>query len=332
MMTVPEALRSAIDSSSDVVLATHIHPDADALGSLLGLAGILEQAGKRVLRYVEEPIPAVYRFLPGAEQLVWGVAGLSEFVRNSGQRIMAISLDCGDRQRLGKSGPKLMQIRPFAVIDHHLGNNGFGDLAWIEPRRSSTGEMIFDLAKRLGLPLTAEAAVCLYAAIVSDSGSFRYDSTTSHTFRVAAELVDAGADPYAVAGWLYDHGSFERLQLLQGVLAGMEQYAGGSVAVIRVSQQDLARTGTTIEDTEGLINLPRTVASVKVVALLKQTETDLVSVSLRAKGDCNVAAVAARFGGGGHRNAAGFRMPTGDIDKVVTKLLPAIEKQLQQQE
>lgn len=327
MRTLTEQLLKKIRGAGNIVLATHVNPDGDALGSLLGLADILEAAGKRVFRYLEEPVSDLYAFLPDCGRIQTDLTALSRFVDEAGEDILCISLDCGDRKRLGKSADALLEIRPFAVIDHHKGNDGFGDYAWIDPHRSSTGEMVFDLAGALEQPVSKKAAVALYAAIVTDTGSFRYESTSSHTFAVAGQLVERGVRPDSIARELYDNYTVGRLQLLQMVLATMEAHCGGQVAFISATRDMLERTGCTMADTENFINLPRSVMSVQAAVFLKETETG-VSVSLRAKDGCDVAEMAAVFGGGGHRNAAGFKASESTLDEVRGRLLPVLEKVL----
>ncbi len=325
-----EQAARAIAASGNIVLATHVRPDGDALGSLLGFADILRGMGKRVVCYLEEAVSERYGFLPGRDQVETDLERVFDFVRACGDDVMAVCLDCGDLSRLGKSGPDLQNIHPLLVIDHHQGNNGFGDIAWIEPHRSSTGEMIYDLAVEMEAAVSKDAANCLYTAMVTDTGSFQYDSTTEHTFTVAAELVGRGVRPAAISQSLYDNATFGRLQLMQQVLATLESFFDDQVGVIRVTRDMLRATGTTLEDSEGLINLPRSVAGVRVAVFLKESgeEQQNVSVSLRAKGDCDVAVVAARFGGGGHRNAAGFRVGDQNIDQVLAALLPKLEQAL----
>jgi phosphoesterase RecJ-like protein len=178
---VSKEIAEAVGRVGNFVLATHIRPDGDALGSLLALAYILEGMGKQVLCYLEEPLPEMYGFLPCTCRVETDFEQVDAFVRSCDENVMGICLDCGDLQRLGRNGSALTGIRPFAVIDHHQGNSGFGDLAWIEPHRSSTGEMVFDLARTLGAVVSRDAAACLYTAIVTDTGSFQYDNASSHT-------------------------------------------------------------------------------------------------------------------------------------------------------
>ncbi len=327
MMAGIEELVHLIERVEQVVLITHIKPDGDALGSLFGLAAILQGMGKKVFCYLEEEPPHLYRFLPGVRQAETTVEALDHFVRAAGEDIMAIALDCGDMQRLGKSGPLLRKIHPFVVIDHHNGNNGFGDLSWVEAHRSSTGEMICDLARALGQDLSESAAICLYTAIVTDTGSFRYSSTSSHTHRVAADLVERGARPGMINEKLYDNYPLGRLRLMQQVLTTLAMFADEQIAVISVSNKMLAETGTTLEDTENFINLPRALKTVRIAVFLKEGQ-GFVSVSLRSRGCCDVSKVAVRFGGGGHVRASGFRRNGLSLDQMRERLLPVLIEQL----
>ena len=165
----------AIQKADTILVATHVFPDADALGSQLGLSNILEGMGKKVLRYSEEPVSYLYNFLPESEKLICKLPDLSQFD-------CAIILDCGDCFRLGKALDALLTIHPMIVIDHHAGHQDFGDLRWVQSGRASTGDMIYELAKALIAEISLEAAYCLYAAIVADTGSFKYSSTTATTF------------------------------------------------------------------------------------------------------------------------------------------------------
>lgn len=330
------AAGQAIASVKNFVLATHVRPDGDALGSTFGLAHILKMMGKEVLCYLEQPVAEVYSFLTPHVPVETDFARVAAFVGQCGDDIMGIALDCGDLGRLGEKGEELSNIHPFLVIDHHQGNKGFGDLHWVEPHRSSTGEMVYDLAEELGVAakLSKEAAQCLYTAIVTDTGSFRYDSTTEHTFAVAGKLIDRGVTPASVCQKIFDNASFGSLQLTQAVLAGLQTFLDDQVAVIRVTREMLQQTGTTYEDTEGLINFPRSVKEVRVAVFLKEGEpgTDQISISLRAKGDCDVAKVAAQFSGGGHRNAAGCRVQGKTMDEVCAMLISVLEQALRQKE
>ncbi len=304
------------------LLCTHYNPDGDALGSLFACADILESMGKETLCFLEAPVPAIYRFLPGSGRAHTDMERVRAFIGNSGGDIALIALDCGDAKRLGRYGAELLGCRPSLVIDHHHGNPGFGDYNWIDAGSAATGEMVFDLTRALGVALSPRAATCLYVALSTDTGSFHYAATSSHTFSVAAELVRCGADPAALANALYNNYTLGRLRLLREVLATLEMYEKDRIAIIRVSQAMRERTFTTMDDIEHFISFPRAIHSVRAAVFLKEIEPGHISVSLRAKGRCDVSRIAAQFGGGGHKNASGCTMQAASMDEVRDRLLP----------
>jgi bifunctional oligoribonuclease and PAP phosphatase NrnA len=310
-----EEIARTLKAAKKVLVATHIHPDGDALGSQLAMGNILRSLGKDVFLYGEDPVSHLYSFLPGSADISPLPPVLSEFD-------CAIALDCGDADRLGRARDALLTVHPFAVLDHHASHQNFGDLRWIAPDRASTGEMVYDLAQALGADLSFESAYCLYAAIVSDTGSFKYSSTTADTFRIAGELLRKGVKPAEVSGKLFDNFTVKRLNLMRLVLDSLQLYAADRVAIISAPWEVFAETGTTQADAETFINYPRSLETVKIAVFLKETEKGLVSASLRSKGtDHDVALVAAAFGGGGHRNAAGFKLADAGIAEVREKLL-----------
>jgi phosphoesterase RecJ-like protein len=314
-----DTIADQLQKSHTVLLATHVFPDGDALGSQIALGNILKSLGKKVVLYGEEAVSHLYDFMPGSDQV-----DLTK--PEPGQFDCAVALDCGDAERLGPEMKRILTIHPLIVIDHHKGNDGFGDINWVDPSRASTGEMIFDLARAMNAEISYETAYCLYAAIVTDTGSFKYSSTTAETFRVVRELVGKGVKPAEVAGNLFDNFTVNRLRLLQEVLATLEIFMDGKVAVIHVTQDMYDRTGTTQTDTENFVNYPRSLISVKVAVFIKANSKGGLSVSMRSKGnDCDVTRVAHRFGGGGHRNAAGCRFPDQSIQQVRDMLVQEIQ-------
>ncbi|MBU2537384.1 MAG: bifunctional oligoribonuclease/PAP phosphatase NrnA [Proteobacteria bacterium] len=313
-----------LKTATNVLVITHIHPDGDALGSQIAMGNVLRSLGKNVFLYGEEPVSHLYRFLPGSTQVESVLPDVSGFD-------CAVALDCGDCSRLGTSMESLLAVHPFVVIDHHTGHKDFGDLRWIAPDRASTGEMVYDLSESLGAELSFETAYCLYAAIVSDTGSFKYSSTTADTFRIAGELLKKGVKPAEVSGKLFDNFTVKRLNLMRLVLDSLQLYASDRLAIIEAPRDFFVKTGTCQADAETFINYPRSLDTVKVAAFIKETESGLVSVSLRSKGtDYDVAQVAASFGGGGHRNAAGLKLGETSIaevrEKLLVKLLPLVTR------
>jgi len=324
---IPEGIVQTIQTVGNIVLVTHTHPDGDALGSLFGCADFLESLGKNVLCFLEEPVSHLYEFLPHDYKLCFDLDTYHEFLNQAGSDIMVLTLDCGDDDRLVKHNNYLLKIEPLIAIDHHNSHRNFGTLRWVEQKRSSTGEMAYELAVALGAQISYNCAFNLYVAICTDTGSFRYDCTGPRTMRIAADLLEKGVKTDDIGHYLYDNSSVHRLRLLECVLSTLSLSLSGQVAFIHVSKEMLEKSGGTMEDLEGFIDSPRSIRSVKVAALLKDGE-DTVSVSLRAKGECDVASVAKQFGGGGHRNAAGFRCSGVSIEQVRGEIAEAISKAL----
>ncbi|MEN8188811.1 MAG: bifunctional oligoribonuclease/PAP phosphatase NrnA [Thermodesulfobacteriota bacterium] len=324
MNTIPENVVETLLAADRVVLVTHVHPDGDALGSLLGFAEILEGLGKKVFRYLEEPVSNLLDFLPGCDRAETDPAAVESFA-GVDERVVAVSLDCGDSERLGKNKDELLKISPFLVIDHHRGHRTFGDMSWVDCDRSSTGEMIYELALRLDANISPDSAFNLYVAITTDTGSFRYENTSPRTHRIAAELQEKGVRPEVVANLVYDNFTLQRLRLMEKVLSTLTLFEDDQLALIRATAQMLKESGAESADLEGFINYPRALRTVKVAALIKEGAAGGVSVSLRAKGECDVARVAAGFGGGGHRNASGFRFSDKSVEEVEQLVIRALK-------
>lgn len=327
-VTIPEAILDRIRSVGNVVLLTHVHPDGDALGSTFGFAEILGELGKDVFVFLEEPVTYLYQFLPGQEKVSTSLVQLQEFVDSAGDDLVIFSLDAGDRFRLGKHHDKLLEMGEVICIDHHRSHKDFGSKRWVEPELSSTGEMVYEMALALGAAITFNGAVNLYVAICTDTGSFKYENTQPRTMRICAELIELGVRPEEMARQLYENVSLARLNLLQRVLATLEIHCGGQVGVVNVTSEMISDTGATAEDIEGFVDYPRTLDQVKVAVFIKETSEEKISVSLRAKGQCDVSKVADCFNGGGHRNAAGCRFRGQTLADVRQAVLGAIGKEI----
>lgn len=325
---IPDDVLTGIESASSVVLMTHIHPDGDALGSTLGLADILESMGKQVLVYLDEPISQLYAFLPGRERVVTDIAAVGEFAARASRPPIAVALDSGDDRRLGANMDELLKISPFLVIDHHKSHKDYGEYRWVAPGVSSTGEMIYELALQMGADISLPAAVNLYVAICTDTGSFRYESTTPRTHQIVAELIERGVRPEQTAHCLYDNLSLGRMRLLQQVLSTLTVYDDGQLAFVHVTKEMIKKSGASPYDIEGFVDYPRSLGTVKVATFIKETDHGVISVSLRAKGELDVADVANAFQGGGHRNAAGFRITNSTMDEVHQLVLAELRNRL----
>lgn len=296
------------------LLLGHVHPDGDVLGTLLGLGLALEGAGWTVTFAGPHPIPEVLRFLPGATRWeVWSAAPRTFDV-------IALT-DCPDQAR---TEGLLEQARAAGAhvlnIDHHPDNRRYGTVNWIDPSAAATGEMIHDLLGALGLPVTPEIALALFTAIHTDTGSFRYSNTTARTFRIAAELTAAGAQPALVADRLYQQRPPGTLRQLGQVLEGLTVSDGGQVAWLTVPRGLVSESFMAAED---VVTYPRSLLGVRVALLFREEAPGVVKVSLRGKGEVPVNRIAARFGGGGHENAAGCSV-AGTLDEAIAAVLGAV--------
>ena len=301
------------------VLSSHVRPDGDAIGSQLAMAFALWQLGKEVRLVNRDQAPAPMMVFPGVSRIE--VAGR---IDDPGDAV--IVMECGDLTRTGVDGFE----RGFVInIDHHLGNSNYGALNWFDGTAAACGEMVFELIAELGVPLTPEIATHIYVAILTDTGSFHYSSISPRTFDICRQCVEAGIDPPAIAGAIFDSNSLGRLKLFGAVLSKMELDATGRVATVYVDQKLAQECGGTYEDTEGIVNLPLSVKEIEAVAFFKEAGPDDWRVSMRSKDDVDVNAIAKEFGGGGHKNASGCsaRGSFRDLKQIFQdKLLAAIEK------
>ncbi len=297
-MKIPGNVLDFLRKGKQFFIATHISPDGDALGSSIALSLALESLGKETIIYDKDPVPEFYKFLPGHERFTQSISNLKFEISN------LILLDCNELER---TGIEKIEFVSSAVIDHHETAREFGDVKWIEPHAAATGLMIFYVIKELGVKITKDIAINLYAALAIDTGTFRYSNTTPEVLRVAAELIEAGADPSYIAESLYETWSESRFRLLLKVLNTLEINDG--VAITLVTLDMFRETGALVEDTENFVGFPRLLKSVRISALFREVENNYYKISLRSRGrGMNVAKIAAEFGGGGHRNAAGYRV------------------------
>jgi phosphoesterase RecJ-like protein len=284
------------------VLTSHVRPDGDAIGSQLAMAYALRHLGKEVRIVNRDAAPPPLQVFPGV-----GDIEIAERVDDPGDCV--IVMESGDLSRTGVAG---LEGGFIINIDHHVGNTMFGAVNWFDLSAAACGEMVFDLVRELGVPLTHDIAVHVYVAILTDTGSFHYSHITPRTFEISRLCVEAGVDPAAVASSVFDNNSLGRLKLFGAVLSRMQLDASGRLAMMYVDQQLAAECGGTYEDTEGLINLPLTVKEIQAVVFFKELGPRDWRVSMRSKGAVDINAVAKEFGGGGHKNASGCSA-TGEL-------------------
>jgi len=296
-MKIPKRLIADFRKEQVFLLTTHISPDGDAIGSCLALAEALRSRGKTVVVCDKDPVPEYYRFMPGYRTFRSAPGDILS------KNPLVVLLDCNSPERAALEGHA---FRKIIVIDHHETESDFGDVRWVERNAAATGLMIFHLIKALGVPITKTIATNLYAAIAVDTGTFRYSNTGTDVLLAAASLVEAGAKPGTISEYLYERWKKSRFDLLTLSLETLEIKDG--VSIVHVTKKMHKKTGTTESDTENFANVPRIIDTVKISVLIREVDNGRWKVSMRSKGMVNVATIASAFGGGGHRNAAGFRM------------------------
>ncbi len=315
-------IREAILGRQTFLVTSHAKPDGDSIGSQVALAAALRALGKTVRIVNCDPPQPSLRPFPG-------VAGIEVASRAEGRYDAVVVIECADLSRTGVSG---LEPNFIVNIDHHPGNTLYGAVNWFDGGAAACGEMVFDVIGSLGVPLTSEMATGLYVAILTDTGSFHYSSISPRTFEVCRQLLEAGANPVAIARTVFDDNSVGRIRLSSAVLSTMEVDASGRLATMLMTREMERQTGGRYDDTEGLINVPLTVSEIQAVVLFKEAEPGVYRVSFRSKGAVDVSEVARQFGGGGHKNASGCTVP-GDLpairERVVPRALEALDRATQ---
>lgn len=322
----PREIGEALEGALRVAVVSHARPDGDAIGSTVAMLRLLQEQGVQAVAINADPVPEGLSFLPGTSEVRapedWAFA-------DGGPPDVIVLLDCAGKDR---SGTRIWERLPVDAtlinVDHHVSNDLFGDLNFVDVAAPATGELVFRIAEAMGWVIGPEARDNLFAAISTDTGSFRYPSTTSETFRIAAALTQAGADVGAISRHLYESYPYRRIGLLRELLQDLQLDAGGRVVSYRLPLEMARRWELKPGDTEGLIDLVRAVDSVIVAVFFEELPGGLVRVSARSKSDeVDVGKICALFGGGGHRLAAGARVQ-GPLDEVTARYIKEVEKTL----
>ncbi len=324
------ALHAWIARHGAFLLTTHVNPDGDAIGSEVAFARWLRSMGKRARILNDSPTPAAFAWLTADDPIETYDEALAE--TRFAEADALVVLDTGNRQRIGRLSRHL-DLHPIAVavVDHHVTHDGFGQVNVIEPQLASASSVVYELLGEGGWTPDRRAAEALYVGLFTDTGHFRYSNTDARAHRMAAALVDAGVDPQdstmRVSATLVPG----RLRFFGEVLAALEMLEGGRLVVIEATPEQFTRHGLTGSDTEGLVDMPRAIAGVEVVALFSEVDAGRVKVSLRSTGRVNIDQVCSRLGGGGHPHAAGvqLRVPRAEararILPELARLIAALE-------
>lgn len=312
-------------AADSFVVSSHPNPDGDAVGSMLALYHLLRALGKQNITCVnDDPVPRVYEWLPGAEQIALSAAPAAPSE-------VAVILDVASKERLGEAAQWIAPEAKLIVIDHHIEDDPCGDFVFIDAGRSAVGEIILDLFLEAGVPISREAAECLYVSIATDTGGFRYANTTARTHRAAALLLEAGVDAAGISSRVFDTMSMPKFELLGRVVERMQRDVGGRLAYASLTLRDMDEAGATHEDLDGLVNFARNIEGVSVGILFREIDAQTTKVSVRSQ--CqgegfNCATFLQQFGGGGHAGAAGatLDMPLDAArSRVLERIRPLLE-------
>lgn len=311
------SIAAALGERRSFLITSHARPDGDAVGSQLALAFALDALGKQVRVIDRDPVPEPYRHFPGTDRV--------ELVtRADGPADAVVVLECSDLTRPDIAG---LDGHFVVNIDHHMGNQMYGGVNWFDPTAAACAEMVADVIDALGVPWTRDIASHLFLGIATDTGGFRHGPISSRTFEICRRIADTGVEPAALARQIFDSFGIGRVKLTGALLCKMELHHGDRLAVLQFDDALLAECGATIDDTEGLVNLPLGAADTVASALFKHQHGQTYRVSLRSKGEVDVRSVAELWGGGGHRNAAGCTM-VGALDELKHALVAAIGRAL----
>lgn len=315
-----DRILEGIHKSRTFCVVGHVRPDGDCIGSQLGLTLALQNEGKKVICWNEDGVPAKLAFLD-PDNLVQRPRRGMEFD-------CVIATDAASFERLGKVGACIGQRKLFINIDHHASNTRYGDINWVSPREASSGEIIFRFLKAANWPITQEIADCLFTAVSTDTGSFQYPNTRPSTYNVAGELVKRGANLAKICDEVYQSYPLSRVRLLKHVYNHFQLTHDNQIAYFWLKKSDFTRTGAGPDDSEGLIDHIRAIEPVVIACLFEEMGPELTRISLRSKSEkVNVNEIAAQFGGGGHRAAAGARIPGSPLS-VQRRVIAAVKKAL----
>ncbi len=311
-----EEFARLVGKGQTVLVTTHVSPDGDAVASTLAAAEIVKLIGGRPVCGLEAAVPRRFGFLPGASEI------LQPEALPDPDYLAVLIVDCGNLARIGKNTTQRLAAEADVVnIDHHADNQFFGKLNLVQPLASSTTEILFDLIQALKLPLAAPLATLLYAGLLTDTGGFRHTNTTAQTFSKAASLAAAGSDPAKISADIYSANSLASVKLLGQALQSLELFADGRVAMMTIP--DLPE----VEEPENLADSGLGVQGVELTALFR-LGAGTCRVSLRARGDYDVAKIARTFGGGGHPKAAGFTY-SGSAEAIRARVLEALREEME---
>lgn len=308
-----------IHHNNTFLITTHESPDGDAVGSCLALANFLRKLGKEVTVHLCDALPDIYAFLPLADTIVHTIPGSFYDI--------CFVLDVGEFRRAGKHINSFRGVGGYINIDHHLKCENLNAINYIDHEACATGALIYRIIKAGGHEIDYDTALCIYTAVITDTGSFRYSNANPEAFAIAGEMVANGVNPWDLAEKLYESQPKERLELLSLALSTLSISPRGDFASITVTLDMYDKSGATAELTDGFINYPRSIRGVEVALFFREIKPGEFKVGFRSKGKVDVSSLAAAFGGGGHHNAAGCNV-SSTLDETKQQIFNHLEKVL----
>lgn len=309
-----------LKDNNNFAIVSHTSPDGDSMGSMLALYCILKQNNKNADVFIDDVVPERYEFLPFSKSI--------KTIIEEKHYDCVVALDCGDPERLGRCKNLLSKTEIVVNIDHHISNNMYGTVNFIETNASSTGEILFDVFTTNNYLINMDTAACLYTSILTDTGCFKYSNTTSKTLNIAGELIGTGIDFSKIYSDIYDRKSIEQVKLMSKVVSTLDLAFNNRVAFLTLFQGMLKECGAKEEDASEFINISRDIDGVEVAVFIKEKSSETFRISLRSKSEVDVRLIAEEFGGGGHVRASGCTIE-GNYEKIKSILIDEIKKHME---
>lgn len=314
---VEKAIKKIIEAKN-IFMASHVQPDGDNLGSLLGLGLALKKLGKSVYMLKSDTIPKDFMFLPSINLI-------QEYEED--EIDIFITLDSSDEERLGDNKELIKKANEVINIDHHLSNTNYGSINIVDSNAAATCELVFKLIKSLNVDIDKDIATCLYTGISTDTGSFMYENANAETHLIAAELLKVGIDKQNININIWQNKTLQKTRLFIKTLETLEMYFDDKVAIIEVTKDNLSSIGASMEDSEGIVSFIRDIDTVEVAIMLKEFDENEIKVSMRSKKHIDVSEICLSFNGGGHKRAAGCTIHS-NLEKAKKDLLNELKKRI----
>ncbi len=317
MMNNIDEIFKVLQKNNNFLITSHINSDGDGIGSELALYFILKKLHKNPVILNQDKLPRIYNFLPDSNKVNYLENNCSD-IKNID---VGIVLDCSNIKRIGKTYEIFKDIKTVINIDHHESNEKYGSLNYVDCSASSVGEIIYNLIKFVNIDLLdKDISTCLFTAILTDTGSFRYSNTSPKTFEVASHLTSCGIKPHLIANNIYNRNTYFGLKLLGKALLSLKMNESNQVSWLSITRKMLDDTKAKDEEIEGIIDIATTLNNIEISALFRETKENKIKVSFRSKGNFDVNKFAGKFGGGGHPNAAGCLCP-GELEEIKENIL-----------